>query len=55
MGVTSDKTLDALDRALVNLVAREVLQVQVDLFDVGPARIVFKCFNVNITFNQVQL
>lgn len=36
MGVTSDEAFDALDRPLVNLVAREVLQIQIDLFDVGP-------------------
>ncbi len=36
MGVTSDETLDTLDGSLVNLVAGEVLQVQVDLFDVCP-------------------
>ena len=28
--------LDALDGPLMDLVAGEVLQVQVDLFDVGP-------------------
>jgi len=55
MGVTSDEAFDALDRSLVNLVAREVFQIQIDLFDVGPDQNFFKSFNVNLIFKQVQL
>ncbi len=36
MCVGRDEGLDALDVALVDLVAGVVFQVQIDLFDVGP-------------------